>query len=547
MMQFCTIFCDIFKVEKKSPDPRDDWLLFPAQTEVMQSDRQNFKDNQDLLSEETQKNLQKLLVQYPDGIILTKCLELYEQRFTHPLKVLGPTSASLADVFSSLTFADVETRPHPVNPINNIQMIKAKPELISLWQRMRETKSSTKVESEKKKKPHSSKVDCDSIVLVENLASSVTEEDLKALFSHFGQVLKVRLSNEQKGRIYMDDQASAIKAVGAFDKQILDGQRITCQIVKQFNELIENPKTVADGKLCQLKLPETVQVGEYIDVCVGEVFHPHKIYLQLKRNYKVLNDLMDDIDDFYTSGPGISKKYQLSDEHCTQIGRSCAVLYLGNMWHRGIITGFQHESQMLSIYYNDYGSIGQVPRHHAKILQPEFATLEAQAILCKLSGILPNTPDGQWPQEAGNMVLKMAQDCDGFLVAEIVNVVIHNEERTLYELEVVLYDTVTNNDPQGLIFTENLIDAGLAVRAFANHGDHEGGEENAEEHEVTSYQDFDISSHYARTRRMPVSWKKVESILNHRANLSKTTKDVKNGNEESGDDDDDDSFHEASM
>ena len=37
MMQFCTIFTDIFKVEKKSPDPRHDWVLFPAQTEVQPS------------------------------------------------------------------------------------------------------------------------------------------------------------------------------------------------------------------------------------------------------------------------------------------------------------------------------------------------------------------------------------------------------------------------------------------------------------------------------------------------------------------------------
>ena len=533
MMQFCAIFCDIFKVEKKSPDPRADWLLFPAQTEVMASDRQ--KNLQ--VSEETQKNLKKLLVQYPDGIVLTKCLDVYEQRFRQPLKILGPTSASLADVFSSLTFADVETRPHPINPINNIQMVKAKPDLISLRRHTHE--------SEKKKKSSKSERN---IVLVENLAESVSDEDLKALFSHFGQVSKVRLNSEQKAQIYMDDQASAFKAIAAFDKQLLDGQRITCQIMKQLTEQIEQPIKTVIGKLCQLKLPEFVQVGKYIDVCVGEVFSPHKIYLQLKENYKRLNDLMDDIDDFYTSGPGISKKYQLSDEHCTQIGRSCAVLYLGNMWHRGIITGFQHESQMLSIYYSDYGTIGQVPRTHAKILQPEFANLEAQAILCKLSGILPNTIDGQWPQEAGNRVLKMAQDCDGFLVAEIVNVVIHNEERTLYELEVVLYDTVTNNDPQGLIFSENLINEGLAVRAFVNHLEREELDENGvEHHQVTSYQDFDIS-HFARTtRRMPVSWKRVESILNHRANLSKISKnDGENGNEISGEDDDD-SFPESSM
>ena len=69
-------------------------------------------------------------------------------------------------------------------------------------------------------------------IFVENLATSVTEEDLETFFSFFGQVKKVKLDKEQKGRIYMDDQASAIKAVKALDKQILDDQRITCRLMK---------------------------------------------------------------------------------------------------------------------------------------------------------------------------------------------------------------------------------------------------------------------------------------------------------------------------
>ena len=38
-------------------------------------------------------------------------------------------------------------------------------------------------------------------------------------------------------------------------------------------------------------------------------------------------------------------------------------------------------------------------------------------VLCKLSDIVPTTNDGSWPQEAGNLILKMVQDCDGFLAA----------------------------------------------------------------------------------------------------------------------------------
>ena len=118
----------------------------------------------------------------------------------------------------------------------------------------------------------------------------------------------------------------------------------------------------------------------------------------------------------------------------------------------------------MSVYYSDYGTIAQVPRHHVKLLEPKFAEFDAQAIVCKLSGIAATTYDGSWPQEAGTYVLQMVQECHGFLVAQIVDVKIHDEERTSYELEILLYDTITNNHPEGLIVTEMLIEARLASR-----------------------------------------------------------------------------------
>jgi len=146
----------------------------------------------------------------------------------------------------------------------------------------------------------------------------------------------------------------------------------------------------------------------------------------------------------------------------------------------GTITDFYSENQTIAIYYNDYGTIAKVPRSHVRILEPKFAEFDAQAILCKLSGIVPTTYDGSWPQEAGNLILKMVQDCDGFLVAKVVDVTIHNDDKTSYELEILLYDTVTNTNPEGLIITENLIDAGMAARQVDSNGHHDGPEDNGD-------------------------------------------------------------------
>ena len=354
MMQFCTIFSDIFKVEKKSPDPRHDWVLFPAQTEVQPS--KNIKDGksikllkysiilhlilllsgqpENLLSPDAIKNLKKLVLQYPNGINIVKCAELYEERYGQPLSVQRHQSIPLSEVFLSLNFIEIVTKPHPINPITNIKLVRAKAEFLARYQvekaqeRMKnslQTKKITKVE------PNTN------VITVTNLAETVTMEDLETLFSHCGRVSLVKPKGENEYQIVMEDKKNAVKAIKAFDQQALDGQKLHCSLTPDAEIEAETMKSAQEqkriGKIYQMKLPESVKVGALIDVCVAEVFHPHKLYVQLKENYAALNDLMDDLDDFYKAGPGISKKYRLSNDHCYEIGRCCAILYC-DMWHR---------------------------------------------------------------------------------------------------------------------------------------------------------------------------------------------------------------------
>ena len=291
-------------------------------------------DTQDLLSADTVKNLKKLVLQYPNGINIVKCSELYEQRFGHALVVQRHKSAPLKEVFSSLNFIEIVTKPHPIHPITNLVLIRAKAEFLARHQ-VQKAQEKLKSASVSKKVP---KVEANTnVITVSNLAKSVTVEDLEALFSHCGSVSLVLPKGESEYQIVMNNQKSALKALEAFNQQPLDGQKLHCKLTPKDEVEAEAMKKVEEqekiGKIYQLKLPEYVKVGALIDVCVAEVFHPHKLYVQLKQNYHLLNDLMDDLDDFYKAGPGISKKYELSDTHCIEIGRCCAILYF-NMWHR---------------------------------------------------------------------------------------------------------------------------------------------------------------------------------------------------------------------
>ena len=287
-----------------------------------------------MLSPDAVDNLKKLVLQYPKGINIAKCAELYEQRFGHALAVQRHQSASLSEVFSSLNFIEIVTKPHPVNPITNITLVRAKAEFLA---RHQVEKAQEKLKNSLNSKKVT-KVDIQTnVIAVSNLAKTVTVEDLETLFSHCGRVELVKAKGGNEYLIVMEDQKNALKAVKAFDQQALDGQKLRCTLTPDAEIEAELKKRVREekrvGKIYQLKLPESVKVGALIDVCVAEVFHPHKLYVQLKENYGLLNDLMDDLDDFYKAGPGISKKYQLSNDHCYEIGRCCAILYC-NMWHR---------------------------------------------------------------------------------------------------------------------------------------------------------------------------------------------------------------------
>ena len=69
------------------------------------------------------------------------------------------------------------------------------------------------------------------VVVVSNLAESVTDEDLSELFDDIGKVRKVTMKGSGGAEIVFVNKEDAKKAVETYDKRLLDGRTIKCTLV----------------------------------------------------------------------------------------------------------------------------------------------------------------------------------------------------------------------------------------------------------------------------------------------------------------------------
>ena len=97
---------------------------------------------------------------------------------------------------------------------------------------------------------------------------------------------------------------------------------------------------------------------------------------------------MDLLDMFYAQD---NESSELSLSGCeVSEGDLVAVPWTDNMWYRGRVMGVK-DLTTLRVFYLDYGSVADVKRSSARLLASQFRYLPAQALLTKLSGLLPHS------------------------------------------------------------------------------------------------------------------------------------------------------------
>ena len=194
------------------------------------------------------------------------------------------------------------------------------------------------------------------------------------------------------------DNVETLLRVLAEDLVFLDHEHDTNQIVITFK----------DNGLLQVVIPtqEAPVEGQVVRVVVGQIVNPSKFFIQLASEYGRLNDLMDSLDSFYAMDRSST---QLTLEGCdVTVGDLVAVPWTDNMWYRGKVMGVK-DLTTLKVFYMDYGSVADVKRTLARQLSPQFHYLPCQAILAKMSGLVP--PDGRkWSGTSTARLLKLTRD-----------------------------------------------------------------------------------------------------------------------------------------
>ena len=146
------------------------------------------------------------------------------------------------------------------------------------------------------------------------------------------------------------------------------------------------------------EIAKKLQVGYYFGGYISEIKNPDHFFIQLKSTEDLLNDLMDDLQDFFTDKV-LSLKYAIKTVGPGLLGLPVAAIYfdakskVNQGWHRGIVRKILG-AQEVNIFYCDYGSTQDVYLPYVRFLPKRFGTPKAQAIRVRCGGIKPKKTTG---------------------------------------------------------------------------------------------------------------------------------------------------------
>jgi len=211
--------------------------------------------------------------------------------------------------------------------------------------------------------------------------------------------------------------------------------------------------------------------GGFLDVMMGEVFSPQHFYIQLKDpgsekpGYE-LDDLVDEMEDTYCKLSNLDH-YIPFDELTEDM--HCVVnipAEKNTKWYRAVISAL--EGAAVQVYLLDFGQVATVPNtpEHLKHILPQFCScMPAQAIRATLDArLIPPLDCTNWPEESTERFLQMTRAaCDYQGEGVNVGLVAQFLGRNRDGVPVLeLFDTVSNDKPDGINLGLQLVEEGLA-------------------------------------------------------------------------------------
>jgi len=210
-------------------------------------------------------------------------------------------------------------------------------------------------------------------------------------------------------------------------------------------------KTAAgDRETDARELDSQLRPGDIVDIVVSEVISPSNFYFQLR---SVLPDLEELKENLLVHYAGSNPRHQFVN---VTPGTLVAVEWEEGEWCRGEVKRIK-TVDTFEVYFFDYGSKIAIRRDELRSLLPRFASLPPMAHKAKLWKVHPAVGD-QWPRATSKTFNSMVDKLP--LVAQVMDIA--EEKKDLVKVEFMLYDTESNDLPEGILINDLLVEKGLA-------------------------------------------------------------------------------------
>lgn len=237
----------------------------------------------------------------------------------------------------------------------------------------------------------------------------------------------------------------------------------------QLNSVLPHPE---EAMLPYNRIPEQdmneIKPGKMFECYISNVTDPSDFHIQLKSTEPLIRQIMYEMAQFYDN-PENLEKYKIRGIEPGIEYLPCAALYFSydrknEGWHRAIIIEIW-DFESVDVFFIDYGTVSKVFLHHCRFLDKRFGKYKAQAIHAKCGGIKPKkTIKGVEPfwTDEGRVVFKRLCDATNSVPAPGVVAILMSKKKL--KAKLILYDTVTNDLPDGIIINDRLIRDGFAKK-----------------------------------------------------------------------------------
>ncbi|XP_033738269.1 uncharacterized protein LOC117325879 [Pecten maximus] len=164
---------------------------------------------------------------------------------------------------------------------------------------------------------------------------------------------------------------------------------------------------VGSGKLQKVvtKVPYPalpIGIGAKMEVYVSWIEDPSMFWVQPVENQTILEELADQVQEEYTTGPSADKRVSKISEGMAVIAKFSE----DEVWYRAVV---ESEGKTASVRFIDYGNTDSVAVDSLRMPSASLMEVPAQAIYCSLADVKPLQP-GSWNVDAKDIMESMVKE-----------------------------------------------------------------------------------------------------------------------------------------